>query len=68
MPEAELSLLFLRPLNKLGVRYIVGGSIASMLYGEPRFTSYVDVVVFLRNEDIPRRWKRFLRRNFICRR
>lgn len=25
MPEAELSVLFLRPLNKLGLRYIVGG-------------------------------------------
>jgi hypothetical protein len=59
MPEAELSLLFLRPLNKLGVRYIVGGSIASMLYGEPRFTNDVDVVVFLRNEDIPRLMEAF---------
>jgi len=54
MPEAELSLLFLRPLNKLGVRYIVSGSVASMLYGEPRFTNDVDVVVFLRHDDIPR--------------
>jgi hypothetical protein len=54
MPEADLSLLFLRPLNKLGVRYIVGGSVACMLYGEPRFTNDVDVVVFLRNEDIAR--------------
>jgi hypothetical protein len=54
MPEAELSLLFLRPLNRLGVRYIVGGSIASILYGEPRFTNDLDVVVFLRQDDIQR--------------
>lgn len=54
MPEAELSLLFLRPLNKLGVRYIVGGSLASILYGEPRFTNDLDLVVFLRHEDIRR--------------
>ena len=54
MPEAELSLLFLRPLNKAGLRYILGGSVASMLYGEPRFTNDVDVVVFLRQEDIAR--------------
>ena len=54
MPEAELSLLFLRPLNKLGVRYIVGGSLASILYGEPRFTNDLDVVVFLRPDDIRR--------------
>ena len=54
MPEAELSLLFLRPLNQLGVRYMVAGSVASILYGEPRFTNDVDIVVFLRPLDIPR--------------
>ena len=34
MPEPELSLLFLRPLNRIGGRYIVSGSVASILYGE----------------------------------
>jgi hypothetical protein len=41
MPEAELSLVFLQPLNKLGLRYIVSGGVASILYGEPRFTNDV---------------------------
>ncbi len=54
MPEAELSLLFLRPLNRLGIRYIVGGGVAAILYGEPRFTNDLDLVVFLRHSDIPR--------------
>src|ERR1035438_8091999 len=54
MPEAELFLLFVRPLNSLGVRYIVSGSIAAILYGEPRLTHDVDFVVFLRSEDIQR--------------
>lgn len=54
MPDPELSLLFLRPLNKLGLRYIVSGGVAAILYGEPRFTNDVDVVVFLRHSDIPR--------------
>ncbi len=54
MPEADLSLLFLRPLNGLGIRYIVTGSVASILYGEPRFTNDLDVVVFLRHDDIRR--------------
>ena len=54
MPEAELSLMFLRPLNQLGVRYIVSGGIASILYGEPRFPNDLDLVVFLRHEDIQR--------------
>jgi hypothetical protein len=52
MPEADLSLLFVRPLNRLGVRYIISGSVAAILYGEPRLTHDVDFVVFLRSEDI----------------
>ncbi len=54
MHEAELSLLFVRPLNRLGVRYIVSGSVAAILYGEPRLTHDVDFVVLLRSEDIRR--------------
>jgi len=54
MHEAELSLLFVRPLNQLGVRYIVSGSVAAILYGEPRLTHDVDFVVFLKHEDIRR--------------
>jgi hypothetical protein len=54
MPEAELSLLFVRPLNQLGVRYMVSGSVAAILYGEPRLTHDVDFIVFLRHKDIAR--------------
>jgi hypothetical protein len=54
MPKPELSLLFVRPLNRLGVRYMVTGSVAAILYGEPRFTNDVDFVVFLRADDIRR--------------
>lgn len=54
MPEAELSLLFVRPLNRLRVRYFVSGSVAAILYGEPRLTHDVDLVVFLREAEIAR--------------
>jgi hypothetical protein len=54
MPEAELCLLFVRPLNRLGLRYIVTGSVAAILYGEPRLTHDVDLLIFLRTEDIRR--------------
>ena len=54
MPEPELSLLFVRPLNQIGVRYLVSGSVAAILYGEPRLTLDVDFVVFLRDQDIRR--------------
>jgi hypothetical protein len=54
MPEAELSLLFVRPLSRIGVRYMVSGGIAAILYGEPRLTNDVDFVVFLRSSDVPK--------------
>jgi hypothetical protein len=52
MPDADLFVLFVRPLNQAGIRYIIGGSIAAIFYGEPRMTGDVDFVVFLRDSDI----------------
>ncbi len=47
MPETELFLLFVRPLNRAVIRYVIGGSVAAIFYGEPRFTRDVDMIVFL---------------------
>jgi len=52
MPEPELFLLFVRPLNRAGIRYVVTGSVAAIFYGEPRLTHDVDFIVFLRESDI----------------
>ena len=38
------------------MRYVVSGSVASILYGEPRLTNDVDFVIFLRGTDIAR-WR-----------
>ena len=46
MPEPELFLLFVRPLNRAGIRYAVTGSVAAIFYGEPRLTHDVDFVVY----------------------
>lgn len=54
MPEAELFLLLVRPLNLAGIRYVIGGSVAAIFYGEPRLTNDVDVVAFLNEKDIRR--------------
>jgi hypothetical protein len=51
MPEPDLIELFVRPLNRLEFRYLVSGSVAAMLYGEPRVTHDIDFVVFLRSQD-----------------
>ena len=48
MPEdRELFLIFVRPLNRLGIAYMVTGSAASMAYGVPRVTLDIDMVLEL---------------------
>lgn len=50
MPEADLIELFVAPLSDIGVRYLVTGSVAATLYGEPRATHDIDLVVDLSAE------------------
>ena len=52
MPEPELFLLFVRPLNRAGIRYVLTGSVAAIFYGEPRLTHDVDLIVFLNEGNI----------------
>ncbi|MGB0678331.1 MAG: hypothetical protein ACPGUV_01550 [Polyangiales bacterium] len=48
MPALEELLgVFLRPLNALGLPYMVTGSVAGVFYGEPRITHDVDLVLQL---------------------
>jgi hypothetical protein len=54
MQKDELFLLFVRPFNQAGIRYIIAGSVAAIFYGEPRFTHDLDVVAFLNETDIHR--------------
>jgi hypothetical protein len=59
MLEPDLYGLFVAPLDGLGIRYLVSGSVAAMLYGEPRLTHDIDFVVSLRQEDVLRLAERF---------
>jgi hypothetical protein len=52
MPTPELFLLFVRPFNQAGIRYMITGSVAAIFYGEPRITHDVDLVAFLNETDI----------------
>jgi hypothetical protein len=54
MPDPDLIALFVHPLGRLGIRYMVSGSVAVSLFGEPRLTHDVDVVVFLADADVAR--------------
>ena len=44
MPEPDLLELFVARLEEIGVRYLVTGSVAATLYGEPRATHDIDLV------------------------
>jgi hypothetical protein len=47
MSEADLFLVYASTFEALGLTYMITGSVASMLYGEPRVTHDVDIVVDL---------------------
>ena len=53
MTQAELLRYLVEVLESLGVEYMIGGSQASMYYGEPRLTRDVDVIVKLQLDDLP---------------
>jgi len=52
MEQDELLRFAVEALHHLGLRYLVTGSIATVLYGEPRFTNDIDVVVMLSGDRI----------------
>ncbi len=50
MPEPDLIELFVARLGEIGAHYLVTGSVAATLYGEPRATLDIDLVVELSAE------------------
>jgi len=52
MPAPEPLAPFLEPLERLGLPYCVTGSVAASVYGEPRLTADIDVVLLLKVSDI----------------
>ena len=53
MPEANHFMIFLQRLSRSGIRYMVTGSVAAIIYAEPRMTYDIDIVLELAAEDIP---------------
>lgn len=45
--------IFVAPLERQGLRYLVTGSVASMVYGEPRLTNDIDLILELKPSEIP---------------
>ena len=54
MTAPDLIGLFIGPLERIGIPYMITGGVASVVYGDPRFTRDIDVVLALRRPDVPR--------------
>jgi hypothetical protein len=52
MPAPSPLAPFIGPLEQLGLPYCITGSVAASVYGEPRLTADIDVVLLLRHADI----------------
>jgi hypothetical protein len=50
--SATLVTLFVAPLNRLGVKYMVTGSLATSIYGDPRLTHDIDLVIALPDDTV----------------
>lgn len=61
----ELLALAVDTFKRLGIPYLVTGSIASMAYGEPRLTNDIDVVAGFETSMSLACWRRFLPMPFI---
>jgi len=52
MEQHELLLFVVDCLDKLNIPYLITGSMASMAYGEPRFTNDIDIVADVRPDQV----------------
>ena len=52
MQQTDLFFLFTARLESAGIRYMVSGSVASIIYGEPRLTNDIDLILHLARDDV----------------
>lgn len=53
MEQYDLLKHLINAFESLGIRYLITGSIASIFYGEPRFTNDIDIVAEIKEYHIP---------------
>jgi hypothetical protein len=58
-PGAELQQTFISPLNGASIPYMVTGGVAAIVYGEPRLTNDIDLVIALPKADAERLTRAF---------
>ena len=66
MQEHDLLTLFTAPLEAANIEYVITGSVASILYAEPRLTHDIDMVVHLNIQDVKRIPVIFPKNEYYC--
>jgi hypothetical protein len=64
--QSELLKRLAGTLDRLGIPYLLTGSMATSVYGEPRFTNDIDVVVALGPDQVPALCAAFPAPDFFC--
>jgi len=66
MEHLNLFRIFTEPLEQAGLQYMAVGSVASMIYGIPRFTHDLDIVMLLSGTEAEHLCERFPPEIFYC--
>jgi len=66
MQDLNLFSLFIDKLDEVKVQYFITGSVASIVYGEPRLTHDIDLVISLEPEKVKEFIKVFNIAEFYC--
>ncbi len=66
MPEHNLFRIFVSRLNKLSLPYMITGAVASIIYGEPRLTNDIDLVIDMTADDVKTFAEAFPIEDFYC--
>jgi len=66
MPEHDLFRIFVSRLNQLSIPYMITGAVASIIYGEPRLTNDIDLVIDMSADDVEAFAEAFPIEDFYC--
>jgi len=66
MRQLSFAGAFVSRLNKAGIPYMITGAVASIIYGEPRLTNDLDLVVLMKTGDIEKFVQAFPSAEFYC--
>jgi hypothetical protein len=66
MPDLNLFALYTDILNKNNIQYFITGSVASIVYGEPRLTHDIDLVIDINTAKVDDLIRAFPASEFYC--